>query len=184
MPDFRNITEFIKDVFGYIIIFAILVFIFIFIVAFAPIAGNSMNPTLNDGDIVLVSRLSYVFSDIERYDIITFKDENNKKYVKRVIGLPGERIDYLNGYLIVDNKTIKETLVDGSKTNNFMFEDICDSKLCPDSVIPIDKYLVLGDARDDSKDSRDKSIGLVDAKEIKGKILYRIWPISGFSKIN
>lgn len=102
MPDFREVREFIKDFFGYIISFAVIAFIFTFIIAVAPIAGNSMNPTLNDGNMVIVTRFTYQFSDVKRNDIIIFKDSNKKKYVKRVIGLPGEKIDYINGYLIID----------------------------------------------------------------------------------
>ncbi|NLC48591.1 MAG: signal peptidase I [Tenericutes bacterium] len=183
MPDLRELKEFIKDTMGYVIALAIFIFVFTFIVAVAPIAGNSMNPTLNDGDMVIVSRFTYKISKVQRNDIIIFKDANNKKYVKRIIGLPGEKIDYINGYLIVNGETFEENISTAYLTNNFLFSDICSIKDCPNSVIPDNKYLVLGDARDISQDSRDHTIGLVDKKDIIGEIVYKIWPISNFGII-
>ncbi len=179
MPDFRGFTEFIKDTFGYIITFIVIALIFTFVVAVAPVAGNSMSPTLNDGDMVIVSRCSYLFTDIKRNEIVIFKDSNKKKYVKRVIGLPGERIDYLNGYLHINGETYEENLIN-AETNNFMFEDICPEYNCPASVIPENHYLVLGDNRGESQDSRDPIIGLVSKNKIMGKIVFRILPFSDF----
>lgn len=183
MPDFRELTEFLKDTFAYVVMFAVMIFIFLFVVAIAPIAGNSMNPTLADGDFVIVAKFSYWFSDVGRDDIVIFKDSERKKYVKRVVGLPGETIDYLDGFLYINDKPYKETLLDGSKTNNFMFEDICSKDDCPEGKIPDGMYLVLGDNRRDSKDSRDHSIGLVSEKEIFGKIIFKLWPFSEFGKV-
>lgn len=183
MPDLRELKEFIKDTMGYVIALAIFIFVFTFIVAVAPIAGNSMNPTLNDGDMVIVSRFTYKISKVQRNDIIIFKDANNKKYVKRIIGLPGEKIDYINGYLIVNGETFEENISTAYLTNNFLFSDICPIEVCTDGIIPIDKYLVLGDARNDSQDSRDPSIGLVPKDNIIGKIVFKIWPLNEYGKI-
>ena len=183
MPDFRELTEFIKDAFVYIAIFLVIAFVFLFIVAVVPIAGNSMNPTLTDGNLTLSIRFVYIFSSPQRNDIVTFVDSNKKRYVKRVIGLPGESIDYLNGYLYINGESYVEQFIDGSKTNNFMFVDICGVDECPDGKIPEDKYLVLGDNRPESQDSRDPEIGLISEKDIDGKILFRIWPIKQIGKI-
>ena len=183
MPDLRGLTEFLKDTFVYIIIFVVIVFVFMFIIAVVPIAGNSMNPTLSDGNFAISVRFVYLISSPKRNDIVTFKDSNKKRFVKRVIGLPGESIDYLNGYLYINGESYTETFLDGTKTSNFMFSDICNKKDCPDGKIPEDYYLVLGDNRPESQDSRDPSIGLVSKKQIDGKILFRVWPIKNFGKI-
>ncbi len=183
MPDFRELTEFLKDTFVYIAIFLALVFVFVFIIAVVPVAGNSMNPTLSDGNMAVSIRCAYLLSSPERNDIITFLDSENKRYVKRVIGLPGESIDYLNGYLYIDGKSYTETFIDGSKTNNFMFVDICNKKDCPDGKIPEDHYLVLGDNRAESQDSRDPKVGLISKKDIDGKLVFRIWPVKNFGKL-
>ncbi len=183
MPDFRELTEFLKDTFIYFVIFLVIAFIFTFIIAVVPIAGNSMNPTLDDGDLAFSVRFAYLFSEPNRNDVITFVDKNKKRYVKRVIGLPGETVDYLNGFLYIDGDSYLESFVDGSKTNNFMFEDICNKKDCPDGKIPDGYYLVLGDNRPESQDSRDPSVGLINKKYIDGKILFKLWPIKNFGLV-
>ena len=183
MPDFREVTEFIKDTFAYIVIFAVIAFIFTFVVAVVPIAGNSMSPTLSDGNMAVSLKFAYLISSPKRNDIITFKDAEKKRYVKRVIGLPGETIDYLNGYLYINGEAYDETFVDGKETNNFMFVDICDKEKCPDNKIPEGKYLVLGDNRPGSQDSRDPEIGLIDKKQIDGKLIFKVWPLSEFKKL-
>ena len=181
--DLREVTEFFRDAFGYIVTIGILLFVFFFIVSIQPIAGNSMSPTLEDGQLTLVTRFTYKISNPERNEIVII-NKDKKSYVKRVVGLPGENIKYINGLLYVDEKAYKESfLEDGVVTSNFLFEDICSLKDCPDGVIPEDKYLVLGDNRPESKDSRDSSFGLVDKKEIKGKVIVRIWPINKFGKV-
>lgn len=186
MLDLREFTEFLRDVWGYIVTFAVIAFIFIFIVSIVPISGNSMNPTLTDGNMALVFKPSYWFSDIKRNDIVVVRTEDKIRYVKRIIGLPGERVDYLKGFLYINNEPFVENIDFGKNvtTNNFMMEDICKKDECPNGVIPEDKYLILGDYRIDSMDSRDPDIGLVSKEEIHGKVLAKVWPISDFSSVH
>lgn len=182
--DLREITEFLKDTFNIILSVGILIFVFMFIAAFQPIAGNSMSPTVKDSQISVVSRSCYLFKDVERGDIVTFNIDG-RNYVKRVIALPGETVHYLNGYLYINNEAYKESyLPEGAFTSNFMFIDICKKEDCPNGVIPEDKYFVMGDNRIDSLDSRDPSIGLVDKIEIKGRLIFTIWPINEIGRIN
>ena len=103
--DLREVTEFIKDFAGYIIFLLVMIFIFTFIIAFQPVAGNSMSPTLEDGQIGLVSKFSYFIGGPKRNEIVIVR-KNKKAFVKRVIGLPGENIKYLNGILYVKRKLI------------------------------------------------------------------------------
>ena len=182
--DLREVTEFFRDFAGIIIPIIILIIVFTFIVAVQPVAGNSMSPTLEDTQITMVSRFKYFISKPQRNEIVVIK-KDKKSYVKRVVGLPGENVKYLNGYLYIDEKPFKELfLKEGIVTSNFLFEDVCSLSDCPDGVIPKDKYLVLGDNRPESMDSRDKNFGLVDIKEIKGRVFARIWPIGDFGKVN
>ena len=177
--DLREVTEFFRDFMWYIIALVVIVFIFTFVVAFQTVAGNSMDPTLKDGQIVLVSKFSYRFGKVKRNDIVVLHNDG-KSYVKRVIGLPSERVEYMDGILYIDGKSYKENFLDEKiVTYNFLFEDICDLEDCPDGVIPENKYLVMGDNRPESQDSRDKSFGLVDKSDIKGKVFFRIWPFGG-----
>lgn len=172
--DLREITEFFKDFVWYIIVFLVIGLILIFIVAFQTVAGNSMNPTLKDGQVVLVSKLPF---SPKRNEIILFKS-SGKSYVKRVIGLPGEKVEYMDGILYINEIPFKETyLSEDIETYNFLFSDVCGNDLCPKGVIPEDKYFVMGDNRQESTDSRDPKIGLISKKEIDGKVLYSIYPL-------
>ena len=113
--DLRGITEFFKDFMWYIIAVVVLIIIFTFVIAFQTVAGNSMNPTLKDGQIVLVSRLAYKLHDVKRNEIVVLS-KNSKSYVKRVVGLPGEKIDYLDGVLYVNDVAYERKVV-GSQGN-------------------------------------------------------------------
>ena len=91
----------------------------------------------------------------------------------------------MNGFLYIDSKPYRETFLDESViTYNFLFEDICPAKDCPMGVIPENKYFVMGDNRPDSRDSRDITFGLVDKNEIKGKVFFKVWPLSEMGKVN
>ncbi len=184
MIDFRGFKEFIKDTLSYIITAAIIAFIFIFVIALVPVAGNSMNPSINDGDMTIVIRFIYLFKKVDRGDVVNIKTEDKMRYVKRVIGLPGESVKYLNGTLYIDNEPIEDYVTDDVITNNFMFSDICSIEDCPLGVIPDNMYLVLGDNREDSFDSRDPDMGLISMNEIHGKVVFKIWPLNDASKIN
>ena len=182
--DLREITEFFRDFAGYIITIAVILIIFIFIVAPQPVSGNSMAPTLEDGDVTLVARFAYRIGNVKRNDIVIVK-KNSKSFIKRVIGLPGEEIKYLNGLLYINDEPFKERFLSSDiETSNFLFIDICSEEDCPNGVIPENKYLVLGDNRPESMDSRTKEFGLVDIKEIKGKATFRIWPLNNMGKLN
>lgn len=182
--DLREVTEFFNDFSKYIITIVIMILIFTFVIAFQPIAGNSMFPTLEEGNVVLLSRLSSRFGDFERNEIVSLKSDG-KSFVKRIIGLPGESVDYLNGVLYINDEGFDETfLSDDIVTSNFLFEDICSKEECPEGVIPDDMYLVLGDNRPESEDSRTTTFGLVEKKQIQGKVFFRVWPIQDFGNVN
>ncbi len=175
--DLREITEFIRDFIWYIVAVLVIVFVFVFVVSIQVVSGNSMSPTLDEGEIVFVSKFSYRFSNPARNDIVTLK-KNGKSYVKRIVGLPGEKIEYMDGILYVDDTPFRELFLESDvETYNFLFVDICGKDECPDGVIPEGKYLVMGDNRPESLDSRDPSFGLVKKSEIKGKVFFRLWPL-------
>ena len=107
--------------------------------------------------------------------IVIIKNDN-EEIIKRIIGMPGEHISYKNNKLYVNDKLV-ESNFEYRTTNDFNLEEICSC-----TSIPEGKYLVLGDNRPISKDSR--IIGLVDEKDILGKAVYRIWPITKFGSLN
>ncbi|MCT4565023.1 MAG: signal peptidase I [Maledivibacter sp.] len=126
------------------------------------IKGNSMYPSLKDGDWVLVNRLAYVFSDPYRGDIIVFvNDDRDKEYfVKRIIGLGEESIEIKGEAIYIDNDVLEETYISASIGDNF-------SK----RYIPNNYLFVLGDNRKVSIDSRYKEVGFVNQQHIIGKII-------------
>lgn len=164
----------IKELYPYVLIVIIVVLIRTFIITPVIVSGDSMNPNLNNGELLLVRKINYNSNTINRFDIIVIK-EGNEEIIKRVIGLPGEYVSYKNNKLYVNRKLVKE---------NYTFRDTKDFNLeevCTCSSIPKGKYLVLGDNRPISKDSR--SIGLIDEEDIVGKAVLRIWPITKIGSI-
>ena len=127
-----------------------------------------MVPTLKDGQILLLNKFDYKINDIERYDIIVIK-VGNGEIIKRVIGLPGENIEYRDNTLYINGH--EEETIYNFDTEDFTLTDICEC-----DKIPQNKYLVLGDNREISSDSRGP-IGLIDMEDIEGSTQISIWPI-------
>lgn len=131
--------------------------------SFAKVEGDSMKPKLSNNDIIIYSKN---INDIKRFDVIIAK-VNNELYIKRVIGLSGEKIEYLDEVLYVNGEKIVEPF-EKSITNDFSVDDIIS-----DNIIPDNKILVLGDNRLYSTDSRN--FGLIDIATIKGKFIFKLF---------
>lgn len=171
--DWLDIKEFIKDTIGYIILIGIILIIAIYVVGLQQVIGPSMEGTLENGDILILDKLSYNFIDIKRNDIIAFYSSETKYLIKRVIGLPGEYIEFKDNKLYINNKVILEDYLEGSvKTNNFTLTELGYEQ------IPENTYFVLGDNRENSKDSRNAEIGLIKKEDVIGKVRLRLWPIN------
>lgn len=173
--------KFIKEIYPYILIILIVAIIRTFIITPVIVSGDSMKPNLNDGELLLVRKIGYNGNKINRSDIVVIKVKNEKgkdeEIIKRIIGLPGEHISYKNNKLFVNDNLVEE-YYNFRDTKDFNLEEIC---TC--NSIPEGKYLVLGDNRPISKDSRTKSVGLIDEKDIIGKAIFRIWPITKIGNI-
>lgn len=176
--DWLDIKEFIKDIFKYIVLFVAILFIAIYVVGLQQIVGPSMQPTLNNGDIAILDKISYRFIDIKRYDIVSLYYEDSKYLIKRIIGLPGEYVEYIDGNLYIDGNIIEESYLKGNITDDFKLTDLGYKK------IPKDMYLVLGDNRKNSLDSRDSKVGLILKENILGKVRFRIWPLNKITNLN
>ena len=135
--------------------------------------GTSMNPTLQDGDYLLVSKQAYTFEEPERGEIIIFPvSEDNKLYIKRVIGLPGDVITIKNGEVYVNGElNDKNYTLDGYTSGNI-----------DELVVPDGEVFVLGDNRLNSIDSRE--IGTQAIENVKGVAFVRLWPPAAFGKLN
>lgn len=103
-------NKFIKDLIPYIIIIIIVVLIRTFIVTPAIVVGDSMVPTLKEGQILLLNKYTYRFNDIKRNDIIVIK-VGKSEIIKRVIGLPGETIEYKDNILYINGRLLKTNII-------------------------------------------------------------------------
>ena len=163
--DLREVTEFIKDSLKYICVIGVVLFIFVYIISIQQIMGPSMNNTFKETDVVLISKLSYKFKDVKRGDIIVFEYNDYKNLIKWVVGLPGDKIEYKDNILYINDEAYKENYVGETITEDFKYDKIPDGQ-----------YLVLGDNRDNSQDSR--SFGTIEKEKIIGKVVARIWPLN------
>lgn len=168
--DWLDIKEFIKDSTKYILTVILVLVIIIYVASVQQILGPSMEPTLNDGDIVLLNKFQYHLFSVKRNQIVALNYEDTKYMVKRIIGLPGEKIEYKDNTLYINDKPYEEEFLKDVKTNDFSIKDL------GYDVIPEDMYLVLGDNRENSMDSRD--FGLISKEDIIGKVSIRIWPLN------
>ena len=171
--DLREVREFIIDTSKYILTIVFVIFIVMYVATVQQIVGPSMEPTFKDQDIVILNKFHYNLFDIKRFDNISLKHDGTKYLIKRVIGLPGEKVEYKNNILLINGKEIKE---------EFLSEDVTTEDFVLASLgyeeIPEGMYLVLGDNRENSLDSRE--IGLISENDIMGKVNLRIWPINKF----
>lgn len=142
---------------------------------FSPIVvdGPSMQPTLYDRDQMIVNKFIYKIKDPDRFDIVIFHASEDKDFIKRVIGLPGEHVMYKNNVLYINGEEVKEPFLEGYNvvTNDFTLEMLPGGH----EVIPEGYVLVLGDNRSNSTDSR--SLGLVRIDQIVGKTNLVYWPL-------
>lgn len=161
-----EVLETIKDIFKYVIIIGIIILLRIYVLTTAEVIGTSMEPNLVDGNIMLVDQLSSRLNKIERFDIIVFKYDSPSYLIKRVIGLPGETVKYIDNKLYINNELINEKF----KTNG-QVEDF-------EIVVAENNYFVMGDNRIDSVDSR--KFGPISKDKIIGKPFIVVWPLNNF----
>lgn len=155
-----------KELLPYIIILLVVVLIRSFIATPVRVDGNSMNNNLLDGEILILNKLA----SINRYDVVVVKLQNDDDVIiKRVYGMPGEKIEINHSDIYINGKKIKDNYALG-KT-----QDYAEIKLGDD------EYFVLGDNREISKDSR--IIGPINKKDIKGQTVLRLFPIKKIGSI-
>lgn len=132
------------------------------------VQGPSMQPNFHDGNFLVVSRVNYLLGEPERGDIAVFHFPNGpeKDYIKRVIGLPGEKVEILDTVVYVDGQMLHEPYIN----------EPCRPEFCRDAIWELgpEEYFMMGDNRNHSSDSR--SFGPVDRKYLVGEVILRYWP--------
>ncbi len=166
---FRKVLK--NTIFTLVTVSAAAVLIAALLLPVLRIYGTSMNPTLSEGDIVI----SVKSSSFETGEVVAFY-YNNKILVKRVIAHPGDWVDINDkGIVFVNDQKLSEPYV-----SEFSLGD-CDIEL--PYQVPESRLFVMGDHRDVSVDSRNTSVGCVAEEQIVGKIVFKVWPLSGFGKV-
>ena len=163
------------ELFGWLVYIAIIVGLTWLIITFVgqrtSVSGHSMETTLQDGDQLIVDKISYRFRDPKCYDIIVFpyQYEENTYYIKRIIGLPGETVQVVDGYVYINGSRLESDIYGN---------ELMDDPMAASQPITLgeDEYFVLGDNRNHSQDSRDPSVGEVKKDTIMGKAWVRIYP--------
>lgn len=162
--------------------------IFVIVLAYLIIAygvertvvlGDSMNLTLKDREKVIINKMVYRYSDPERFDVIVFRQsgkEHSYYNIKRIIGLPGETVQIIDGIVFIDGTPLKEKIEVEPMVNGGLADE--------EILLEENEYFVLGDNRNNSEDSRFANIGAILRKDIIGKAWIRIKPFDFISQIN
>ena len=172
----KNVVKEIFSTILYILVVLLGTYLLItFVGQRTSVSGSSMEPTLSNNDQLILDKISYRFSEPQRFDIIVFPFQYAEKtfYVKRIIGLPGETVQIdLQGNIYINGQILNEDY--GQETINF-------AGLAVEPItLGDDEYFVMGDNRNNSSDSRDPSVGNIRRSNIIGKAWVRIWPLNKF----
>lgn len=173
----------IREIIIWIVELVAVVLLSYVIVAFGMVKtsmiGESMAPTLADGESIIVNKIQYRFTSPKRFDVIVFRQNGNEHSyynIKRVIGLPGETVQIKDGLIYIDGRKLEE---------EYKFDEISNGGLAREAItLDANEYFVLGDNRNASEDSRYTNIGLIVKDDIVGKAWIRVSPFDFVSKIN
>jgi signal peptidase I len=169
----KKLGRFLFETFQ-VIIFAISIFLFIYLLIVQPhkIKGESMEPNFSDGEFLLTDKISYRFGEPQRGDVIVFQPPGvDQDFIKRVIGLPGEEVMVQNGQIYINSTPLDEPYLkqgDSTPPGKFAIEGVA-------VQVPENTYFVLGDNRHNSLDSR--SFGFVAKEGFSGRAWFVYWPI-------
>lgn len=172
----RRKKKLLKEVFDAIFLAAVLVFLISSVfISLKKVQGYGMSPTLRNDELVLIQKKT----DIKRFDIVAFK-RGDAIQIRRVIGLPGEKISYREDTLYVDDQVVDEKFIvseiNESQSNGHQFtEDFSLMEIISQQEVPMNQYLLLGDNRPYATDSR--YYGLINAEQIIGTVTARLLPL-------
>lgn len=169
----RRLSAFFLDIIQ-VIVFAVAIFLFVYLLILQPhkIKGDSMQPNFPDAEYLLTDKVTYRLEEPKRGDVIVFKAPtgNGDEFIKRIIGLPGETVSIMNGEIYIDGEVLEEPyLSDNIYTSSASF--LSEGK---EVFIPKESYLVFGDNRPRSSDSR--VFGFITKEDITGRAWLVYWP--------
>lgn len=162
-----------------IVSLAVVVIIITFFAKPTVVSGSSMEPNLKTDDVIITEKLSEDFGSLKRGDIIAFHATTDKDFVKRIIGLPKDKLKIQNGKVYINGTILNEDYLSAENKDVIAGPIIKEGE---EVIVPDNKFIALGDNRAVSYDSR--YIGFVDKSQIIGRALVRIFPISKFEYFN
>ena len=150
------------------------IFIIVFLYQPVKVEGTSMMPGLADQERIFINKYAYRLGSIERGDVVVFRypGDPSKNYIKRIVGVPGDRIEIVRGEVMVNGNRLQEPYVPAQ---------FRDERSMSEMTVPEDDYFVLGDHRNLSSDSRD--FGVVEREAIFGKAVFAYWPTGMVGKL-
>ena len=160
-----------KEIMSYVIIIAVVLLFKFFIISPIRVSGDSMKPTLHNGEFMILNEIGYRLNGVKRFDIVVINTKD-EIIIKRIIGLPGEHIKYQDNKLFINDKEVEEPF-EHEITHNYDIHEL------NSEVVPEGYYFVLGDNRGNSSDSR--IIGFISKDQIRGKVIKKV--LFPFSKI-
>ncbi len=173
-PGSRNLPAVAVWVRDLLVSLAISAFIIIFLYQPVKVEGTSMMPGLEDQERIFVNKFVYRWEPIARGDIVVFRypRDTSKSYIKRVIGVAGDRVRIDNGQVYVNGEAVEE---------DYVPSDYADARSYPEITVPTHSFFVLGDHRTMSNDSRD--FGPVNERFIYGEAVFGYWPMEKLGRL-
>lgn len=176
----RKIGSFVVELVQ-VVVFAVSIFLFVYLLVLQPhkIQGSSMEPNFHDGEYLLTDKLSYRLGEPNRGDVIVFRAPPSftNEFIKRILGLPGDKIMVKDGDVYVNGKLVEESYI----PEEFITRQGQFVQNGEEVEVPDNQYFVLGDNREHSQDSR--SIGFIDKKYITGRAWVVYWPVKDMGVI-
>lgn len=169
-----DIVNIISQIRSFLISFLVVIVLVFLINSFVgrivKVDGHSMDKTLNHGQTLILDSITYKFSDPKRFDIVVFPHDD-KFFIKRIIALPNETVQIIDGYVYVNGQKLEGDKFSEEIIDRQMY-GIAGEKI----VLGSDEYFCLGDNRNHSKDSRSQDVGLIHKSEFTGRVIYRLLP--------
>lgn len=173
-----KVKEALGTIFYFVCVISVTLLFIKYVAQRTVVDGQSMEPTLQNEDNLVVDKISYRFSDPQRFDVIVFSPyENAKKicFIKRIIGLPGETVQIdIEGNIYINGEVLAEGY------GKEVIQPYALGRAIDEIVLGEDEYFVMGDNRNDSTDSRSDLVGNVKKSQFVGRAWLRIWPFSKF----
>ena len=166
-----TLSRWVRDI---LISLAVSAFFIVFLYQPVKVEGTSMMPTLEDQERVFINKFVYRLEPIQRGDVVVFRypRDTSKSYIKRVIGVAGDRVRIENGQVYVNDQALDE---------DYVPSEYADARSYSEVTVPTRSYFVLGDHRTMSNDSRD--FGPVNERFIYGKAVFGYWPMEKLGRL-